>query len=72
MGCNRREAHRGGALTADQGPVKSFGEAALRAMPGVIDVARIPTGVAIMAEMFGQALDALEAIKTSYDKWEAP
>lgn len=55
-----------------RGTAKSFGEAALRAMPGVIDLARIPSGVAIMAEAFGQALDAQEAIKASYNKWEAP
>jgi isoquinoline 1-oxidoreductase beta subunit len=54
------------------GAVKSFDEAALRAMPRVIDVARIPTGVAIMAETFGQALDAQEAIKARYNKWETP
>lgn len=55
-----------------RGTVKSFDEAALRAMPGVTDVALIPTGVAIMAETFGQALDAQEAIKASYNKREAP
>jgi hypothetical protein len=31
-----------------------------------------PTGVAIIAEMFGGALDAQEAMKACYSKWEAP
>ncbi|MDT7802653.1 MAG: isoquinoline 1-oxidoreductase subunit beta, partial [Actinomycetota bacterium] len=37
-------------------------EAAVRAMPGVIDLAVVPTGVAVMAETFGQALDGKEAL----------
>jgi isoquinoline 1-oxidoreductase beta subunit len=41
-------------------------------MRGVIDVVRIPTGVAIIAETFGRALDAQEAMNACYSKWEAP
>ncbi|MGQ0773666.1 MAG: molybdopterin cofactor-binding domain-containing protein [Pseudonocardiales bacterium] len=51
-----------------RGTVEDFDEAALRGMSGVIDVARIPTGIAIVAETFGQALAAQRAIKASYGK----
>lgn len=40
------------------GTVSSVDQAALRDMPGVVDVAIIDTGVAVMAETFGQAIDA--------------
>jgi isoquinoline 1-oxidoreductase beta subunit len=36
--------------------------AAVRAMPGIIDITVIPTGVAVMAETFGQALDGKNAL----------
>ncbi len=49
-----------------RGTVEDFDADALRAMPGVIDVARIPTGIAIVAETFGQALAAQKAIKARY------
>ncbi|MGH3929999.1 MAG: molybdopterin cofactor-binding domain-containing protein, partial [Pseudonocardiaceae bacterium] len=51
-----------------QGTVEDFDEVALRGLSGVIDVARIPTGVAIVAETFGQALAAHKAIKARYGK----
>ncbi|MGQ0717809.1 MAG: molybdopterin cofactor-binding domain-containing protein [Pseudonocardiales bacterium] len=51
-----------------RGTVEDFDEDALRTMPGVIDVARIPTGIAIVAETFGQALAAQQAIKATYGK----
>ncbi|OLR94729.1 xanthine dehydrogenase family protein molybdopterin-binding subunit [Actinokineospora bangkokensis] len=41
-------------------------EAAVRAMPGVVDVAVVPTGVAVLAETFGQALDAKEALEVDW------
>ncbi|MEV6651975.1 molybdopterin cofactor-binding domain-containing protein [Streptomyces sp. NPDC051219] len=45
------------------GTVKAVrNEAAVRAMPGVIDVVVIPTGVAVVAETFGQALDGKNAL----------
>ena len=50
------------------GTVEDFDEGALRAMPGVLDVAMIPSGVAIMAETFGQALAAKDAIRATYGK----
>ncbi|WP_089247873.1 molybdopterin cofactor-binding domain-containing protein [Rhodococcoides kyotonense] len=43
------------------GSVISVDEGALRDMAGVLDVAVIPTGVAVMAETFGQAIDAANA-----------
>ena len=51
-----------------RGTVEDFDEDALREMSGVIDVARIPTGIAIVAETFGQALAAQKAIKAKYGK----
>jgi len=49
-----------------QGTIEDFDADALRAMSGVIDVARIPTGIAIVAETFGQALAAQQAIEATY------
>lgn len=46
------------------GTVKSIdNRSAVRAMPGVLGLYVIPTGVAVLAETFGQALDAKEALK---------
>ena len=42
-------------------------EAAVRAMPGIIDLAVIPTGVAVMAETFGQALDGKNALDVTWN-----
>ncbi|GII29222.1 xanthine dehydrogenase family protein molybdopterin-binding subunit [Planotetraspora mira] len=50
------------------GTVRSVNnETAVRAMPGVIDLAVVPTGVAVMAETFGQALDAKDALDVSWN-----
>ncbi|MFE3449087.1 molybdopterin cofactor-binding domain-containing protein [Nonomuraea sp. NPDC059194] len=50
------------------GTVRSVNnEAAVRAMPGVIDLAVVPTGVAVMAETFGQALDAKKALDVTWN-----
>ncbi|MFI8568042.1 molybdopterin cofactor-binding domain-containing protein [Rhodococcus sp. NPDC078407] len=49
------------------GTVASVDEAALRAMPGVIDVAVVPTGVAIMARTFGYALAAKDAAVVTWN-----
>ncbi|MGH3939983.1 MAG: molybdopterin cofactor-binding domain-containing protein [Pseudonocardiaceae bacterium] len=49
-----------------QGTVEDFDEVALRGMSGVLDVARIPTGIAIVAETFGQALAAQKSIRARY------
>lgn len=50
------------------GTPQSFNEKAVRAMPGVLDVAIIKTGIAIMAETFGQALDAKKAVRATWGK----
>ena len=50
------------------GKPKSFNEAEIRSMPGVLDVAMIETGVAIRAETFGQARDAKQAVKAQWSK----
>lgn len=42
-------------------------EAAVRAVPGVLGIAVIPTGVAVMAETFGQALDGLNALQVTWN-----
>ncbi|MFJ5550924.1 molybdopterin cofactor-binding domain-containing protein [Streptomyces sp. NPDC093225] len=39
---------------------------AVRAMPGVLAVVTVPTGVAVVAETFGQALDAKAALQVSW------
>ncbi|MCD9142411.1 xanthine dehydrogenase family protein molybdopterin-binding subunit [Streptomyces albireticuli] len=41
-------------------------EAAVRAMPGVLATVVIPTGVAVVAETFGQALDAKNALDVTW------
>ncbi|MFD9531698.1 molybdopterin cofactor-binding domain-containing protein [Streptomyces sp. NPDC060010] len=40
--------------------------AAVQAMPGVLHVVTIPTGVAVVAETFGQALDAKAALRVEW------
>ncbi|MCG8914268.1 molybdopterin-dependent oxidoreductase [Actinokineospora sp. PR83] len=50
------------------GTVRSVdNEAVVRAMPGVLALAVIPTGVAVVAETFGQALDAKEALAVTWN-----
>ncbi|MDD9371823.1 MAG: molybdopterin-dependent oxidoreductase, partial [Acidimicrobiales bacterium] len=44
------------------GTVRSVNDSAARAMPGVVAVARIPTGVAVVAETFDQAVAARDAL----------
>ncbi|MGW3626389.1 molybdopterin cofactor-binding domain-containing protein [Streptomyces sp. NPDC000880] len=41
-------------------------EAAVRALSGVLDIVVIPTGVAVVAETFGQALVAKDALEVSW------
>ncbi|WP_020117459.1 xanthine dehydrogenase family protein molybdopterin-binding subunit [Streptomyces canus] len=49
------------------GTVTSVGnEAAVRAMPGVVDVVVIDSGVAVVAETFGQALDGKNALEVTW------
>ncbi|MEW2415416.1 molybdopterin cofactor-binding domain-containing protein [Streptomyces sp. NPDC046866] len=49
------------------GTVRSVANlAAVRAMPGVLHVVTVPTGVAVVAETFGQALDAKAALQVAW------
>jgi isoquinoline 1-oxidoreductase subunit beta len=50
---------------------KVHNEAAVRGMPGVLDVVVVETGVAVVAETFGQALDGKEALEVSWGKGTA-
>ncbi|SDH82615.1 isoquinoline 1-oxidoreductase, beta subunit [Actinokineospora alba] len=50
------------------GTVRSVDNAAaVRAMPGVVDLAVVRTGVAVAAETFGQAQDATRALKVTWN-----
>lgn len=48
------------------GTVVSYSDTAARAMPGVIAITQIPTGVAVMAETFGQAEKARDALVVTW------
>ena len=49
------------------GTVRSFdNEAEIRALPGVVDVAVVPTGIAVLAETFGQAREATFAVRATW------
>ncbi|MDV6014083.1 molybdopterin cofactor-binding domain-containing protein [Haloechinothrix sp. LS1_15] len=51
-----------------QGTPKSVANAGeVKSMPGVVDVVTIPTGVAVVAETFGQAEDATKALEVSWN-----
>ncbi|MEJ3653703.1 molybdopterin cofactor-binding domain-containing protein [Actinomycetes bacterium KLBMP 9759] len=50
------------------GSVKAvLNESQVRAMPGIIDIAVVPTGVAVLAETFGQALDGKQALRVEWN-----
>jgi isoquinoline 1-oxidoreductase beta subunit len=49
------------------GTVRSVNDAAARAMPGVLGVARIPSGVAVAATTFGQAEAARDALQITWN-----
>lgn len=49
------------------GTVASVDDSAARNAPGVIAVTRIPTGVAVVAETFGQAIAAREALEITWN-----
>jgi isoquinoline 1-oxidoreductase beta subunit len=42
-------------------------KAAILAMPGVTHVAQVPTGIAVRAKTFGQCIDAIRAMKVSWN-----
>ncbi|WP_405020983.1 molybdopterin-dependent oxidoreductase [Kitasatospora sp. NBC_00070] len=50
-----------------KGTVRSWDGTAARALPGVLDVLAIPTGIAILAETFDQALKAKAAVQVSWN-----
>jgi isoquinoline 1-oxidoreductase beta subunit len=49
------------------GTVRSVNERKARSMPGVIDIKVVPTGVAVMAETFGQAQAARDALEVTWN-----
>jgi isoquinoline 1-oxidoreductase beta subunit len=49
------------------GTVRSVDDSAARAMPGVLGIAVVPTGVAVVAETFGQAIEARDALKVVWN-----
>lgn len=49
-----------------RGTVQSYDSSAALAMPGVVGVARLPTGVAVAAQTFAQALAARDALRISW------
>ncbi|GAB2742400.1 xanthine dehydrogenase family protein molybdopterin-binding subunit [Amycolatopsis magusensis] len=51
-----------------RGTVKSFDDSVARAMPGVVDIVAIDSGVAVIAETFGQAIDAKDQLKVTWNK----
>ena len=53
-------------LNGTPGSVKNLDD--VRSMPGVTDVELVPTGVAVRARTFGQAIDAVNALKVSWKK----
>jgi isoquinoline 1-oxidoreductase beta subunit len=49
------------------GSVASVDDSAARAMPGVLGIARIPTGVAVAADTFGHAQAARDALRITWN-----
>ncbi len=50
------------------GSVKSVDDSVAKSMPGVLAIAVVPTGVAVMAETFGQAIAAKDALKVTWNR----
>ncbi|MGW3043332.1 molybdopterin cofactor-binding domain-containing protein [Kitasatospora sp. NPDC001159] len=53
--------------TTINGTLKSLDASAARTMPGVLAVVQIPSGVAVLAETFDQALKARDALRTTWN-----
>ncbi|MFB8236597.1 molybdopterin cofactor-binding domain-containing protein [Kitasatospora purpeofusca] len=53
--------------TTINGTLASLDASAARAMPGVLAVVTVPTGVAVLAETFDQALKARDALRTTWN-----
>ncbi|WP_277454378.1 molybdopterin cofactor-binding domain-containing protein [Janibacter sp. DB-40] len=56
--------------THNGAPVRLLNEAAVTAMPGVTDVAMVPTGVAVRAKTFGQCIDAIIEMDVEWEGGE--
>lgn len=54
------------APTLNGKPESVHNLAEVRAMPGVLDVAVVSTGVAVRAETFGQCIDAIQAVRAEW------
>ncbi|MGW6918366.1 molybdopterin cofactor-binding domain-containing protein [Kitasatospora sp. NPDC054939] len=52
--------------TTINGTLQSLDDSAARAMPGVLGIVRIPSGVAVLAETFDQALKGRDALHASW------
>jgi isoquinoline 1-oxidoreductase subunit beta len=48
------------------GTVVAYDDSTARTMPGVVAITRIPTGVAVSAQTFGQAMDAKDALSVTW------
>ena len=53
------------------GDVASFDRSSIAGFPGVIDVVRIPNGIAVVAEGFWQAKSALDALNVTFNEGPA-
>ncbi|AXB45802.1 xanthine dehydrogenase family protein molybdopterin-binding subunit [Amycolatopsis albispora] len=51
-----------------RGTVKSFDDSVARTMPGVVDIVAVDSGVAVIAETFGQAINAKDKLKVTWNK----
>ena len=54
------------APTLNGKPKAIRNQAAVEAMPGITDVALVPTGVAVRGETFGQCIDAVRALDVAW------
>jgi isoquinoline 1-oxidoreductase beta subunit len=53
------------------GDVASFDRSSIAGFPGIIDVVRIPNGIAVVAETYWQAKSALDALNVSFSEGPA-
>jgi isoquinoline 1-oxidoreductase subunit beta len=53
------------------GDVASFDRSSIAGLPGIIDVVRIPNGIAVVAESYWQAKSALDALNLTFNEGPA-
>ena len=53
------------------GDVASYDRSSIAAFPGVIDVVRVPNGIAVVAETYWQAKSALDALRLTFNEGPA-